>query len=144
MRSQQPVRFARAVPAALLVGVGAWATLGLLAGQIGLTRPLGDPSRLIFETPAAFAASCAVAGGLAAFVGARMRASAVESALIIGGILAMNLVAAFLIAPVLVNEFRFETGPQVFAVISGLGGHMAAAGAGLLIGNRSAQPWRPT
>ncbi len=129
--------YVKALAFGALVCIASWAGLRLGAGNIGLQHSVSrDPVFFATTYPLAIALSLAAAFA-AAFIFARIqrtpRAFALLGAL---AVLLGDVVAGFLVAPVMVGELEIEHGFIVLSAISLYGLQLAAAWLGAFLGSR--------
>ncbi len=125
-----------------IVCVASWSGLLVGAGDIGLQQSVSrDPVYFATTYPLAIVLSLAAAFA-AAFIFARVqrapRAFALMGAL---AVLLGDVVASFLVAPVMIGELEMEHGVIVLLAISLYGSQIAAAWFGAFVGARVDRPF---
>jgi len=131
------VIYLKALAFGALVCLASWAALAIGAGNVGLQHSVSrDPVFFATTYPVTIALSLAAAFA-AAFIFARIqrtpRAFALLGAL---AVLLGDVVAGFMVAPVMVGELEFEHGFIVLLAISLYGLQLAAAWLGAFLGSR--------
>ena len=125
-------RTIRIIATAAVACLLSWAGLWFGAGWVGLSRSVSiGPLTLLTEQSLALLA-CALGASVPALLFGRAQpTSVVVAAVILGGVLLADLVAAFVLGPEAIGELTPEQGPQAFVVLTGLGAQILGVTAGL-------------
>ncbi len=119
-----------------LVCVASWIGLLVGAGNVGLQRSVGVGPLTLLELPLALGLAAGLAF-LAAWLPGRFGASSAPAPVLVGGVLAGDLIGAVILAPIAIGELEVIHAPVVFAAITALGLRPLAAFVGAwLAGSR--------
>ena len=121
--------------AAVSAGVclASWLALAATAGNVGLQRSISKGALSLFEQPQVVLVVGFVALGLGYAAGRLVR---IKPTTLLVGVLAGDLLAGLVLAPLAVGELEPIHAPLVFAAVSLLGLQPAAAFVGAWLGNR--------
>jgi hypothetical protein len=134
-------RWTREAGSAAVVCVATWGALGVGAGNTGLQRSISAGALSLFERPLAVALVAAVAFGSASLLVALL--PGVRPSRLLAWILAGDLIAGLVLAPLLIGELEPVHAPLVVAAVAVAGVQPLAAVVGALAGWAVAGRRRP-